>query len=319
VVNPDAEGDGWPVDRVREDVGRGLSREQKQISSKYFYDRRGSELFEEITRLPEYYPTRAERRLLREHIPGWVRDHGTCTLVELGAGAADKTRTILDAMTAVSARVTYVPIDISGEFLERVAAGLRSDYPDLDVRPLVADISQGFHVPDDVPHPILYAFLGSTLGNFPRAEGEALLERVRQEMRPADRFLLGVDLKKDRAVLEAAYNDGAGVTAAFNLNVLTVLNRVLGADFDTGAFRHRAFYAEDDDRIEMHLVAERDTAVEIPGVGRFTFDAGESIRTEVSCKYDRVMIDAAFERTGLQVTRWFAAPEGFALVLAEGR
>ena len=300
---------------MKQEVGEGLARRQKVLSPKYFYDRRGSELFEEITRLPEYYPTRTERTLLREHMPAWVHGQEPGSLVELGAGAADKTRAILDAMHDAVEEPVYVPVDISGEFLRQVAAALRDAYPEAVVRPLVADISDGFHLPDELPHPVLFALLGGTIGNFPRDEGVLLLRRVRAEMDEGDRFLVGFDLQKDVAVLEAAYNDSAGVTAEFNRNVLRVLNRELGADFDPGLFRHRALYAAEDERIEMHLVAERPCTVTIPGVGTFEFKAGESIRTEVSCKYTRGSIETLFGRAGLSVERFAEADPGFALVL----
>jgi L-histidine N-alpha-methyltransferase len=302
--------------RMQEEVGEGLSQPQKALSPKYFYDRRGSELFERITQLPEYYPTRTERTLLTTHMPAWVHAHQPASLVELGAGAADKTRAILDAMHDAVDEPVYVPVDISGEFLEQVASKLRVAYPEAVVRSLVADISAGFHLPSDLPGPIVFALLGGTIGNFPRDEGVALLRRIRSEMRDRDRFLCGFDLQKDVDMLEAAYNDSAGVTAEFNLNVLRVLNRELGADFDPGLFRHWAYYASEDERIEMHLVATSSCTVTIPGVGEFRFEAGESIRTEVSCKYTRSTIEALFDRSGLAMERFATEPPGFALVLA---
>ena len=309
-------GDGDARARMRADVMEGLARPQKQISPKYFYDHRGSELFEAITRLDEYYPTRTERRLLAESAPALIRSLDPGTLVELGAGAADKTRTILDAMVNGNG-VAYVPIDISGEFLEQVSAGLREDYPDVDVRPLVADMTRGFRLPDDLPTPILFALLGGTIGNFPPERAARLLGRVRSAMGSGDRLLLGMDLVKDVDVLERAYNDAAGVTAAFNGNVLRVLNRELGADFDTDAFRHRAFYDREAARIEMHLVAERAMDVTIPDGGTIHFEAGETVRTELSCKYTRETARALFEEAGLRMTDWLEAPPGFALAVAE--
>lgn len=304
------------IERMRAEVAEGLARPTRTLSPKYFYDRRGSELFEAITRLPEYYPTRTERTLLVEHVPTWVHVHRPGSLVELGAGAADKTRTILDAMHDSVAEPVYVPIDISGEFLERVAHDLRAAYPDARVRPLVADITAGFHLPDDLPRPVLFALLGSTIGNFPRDEGVDMLRSVREEMADDDRFLLGFDLQKDTAILEAAYNDAAGITAEFNRNVLRVLNRELGADFEPEAFRHRAVYNADADRIEMLLEATRACTVTIPEAGSFSFEPGETIRTEVSCKYRRDTIESMFRQAGLALDRWARADPGFALVLA---
>ncbi len=302
---------------MRAEVAEGLSREPRELSPKWFYDQRGSELFEAITRLPEYYPTRAERRLLVEEAPAWVRDLAPGTLVELGAGAADKTRALLDAMVAHAAGpLAFVPVDISGDYLANVAAVLRRDYATVDVRPVVADMSRGFHVPDGLPAPILFALLGGTIGNFDGAAARELLRRIRAEMAPGDRFLMGVDLVKETAILEAAYNDAAGVTAEFNLNVLRVLNRELGADFDLDAFHHAAHYDPDRTRIEMHLVANAPTHVTIPGAGTFEFAAGESIRTEISCKYRRPEAEALFRDAGLSMRDWVTTEPGFALTLA---
>ncbi len=305
-----------PDPGILEEVAEGLSLPRKRLSPKFFYDRRGSELFEEITRQPEYYPTRAERGLLRDPVAGWIEALQPASLVELGAGAADKTTTLLDAMHQTPGTTTYVPIDISGEFLERVAAELREAYPSLEVRPVVADMTAGFQVPRDLPRPAVFALLGGTIGNFPTSEGVAQLRRIRAEMDGGDRFLLGADLKKDRGILESAYNDARGVTAAFNLNMLDVLNRELGADFDTSAFRHHAFYDEALDRIEMHLVARRPQRVTVPGAGTFDFAEGESLHTEVSCKYTRPSIETMLTRAELAVERWAEASPGFAVVLA---
>ncbi len=303
-------------EQMRADVAEGLGREQKELSPKYFYDRRGSELFEEITRLPEYYPTRTERGLLREHAVEWLQDLSPHSLVELGAGAADKTTVLLDAMHRTVETPIYVPVDISGEFLDRVADALRREYPAAEVRPIIADMTAGFHLPDGLPRPAIFAILGGTIGNFPDRQAVDQLERIRAEMRDVDRFLMGIDLQKDVAVLEAAYDDAAGVTAAFNLNVLTVLNRELGADFDPEDFEHRAFYNAADARIEMHLVARRPVTVAIPAAGRFSFASGESVRTEVSCKYTRESTAELLEQSGLALERWADAEPGFALVLA---
>lgn len=299
-----------------DEVRAGLSRRQKRLSPKFFYDRRGSELFEEITRQPEYYPTRTERRLLREHMPEWIPAIRPATLVELGAGAADKTTTILDAMHEAVETPVYVPIDISGEFLDRVAGELRSEYPEAEVRPVVADMTVGLALPSGLPGPALFALLGGTIGNFPRREGVEQLQRIRAAMAPDDWFLMGCDLQKDREMLEAAYNDAAGVTAEFNLNMLRVLNRELGADFDLADFRHHAFYNEAEAQIEMHLVARRPLAVTIPEAGRFTFLEGESVHTEISCKYTRDSVEDMLHQAELALERWAEASPGFALVLA---
>ncbi len=301
---------------MRAEVLDGLTGPQKRVSPKFFYDRYGSELFEAITRQPEYYPTRTERQLLHERMPEWIPGLRPACLVELGAGAADKTTTILDAMHKAIETPTYVPIDISGEFLDRVAEELREAYPAAAVRPIEADMTRELHLPGDLPRPILFALLGGTIGNFLRDEGIAQLRRIRSGMGPDDRFLLGCDLQKDQEVLEAAYNDAAGVTAAFNLNMLTVLNRELGTDFVLDDFRHHAFYNRQEHRIEMHLVARRAVTVEVPGTGPVHFDEGESLHTEVSCKYTRESMTGMLEQAGMEVAHWAQADPGFALLLA---
>jgi L-histidine N-alpha-methyltransferase len=302
--------------RMLAEVAEGLSRPQKELSPKYFYDQRGSELFEEITRLEEYYPTRTERALLEAWMPGLVRRLGSRSLVELGAGSAEKTRVILDAMHAAGTADLYVPIDVSATFLSQTAARLRREYPRLVVEPAVADISEDFSLPRRLPRPALYAFLGSTIGNFYPPAAIRLLARVRAAMEPGDRFLMGVDLRKDVARIEAAYNDASGVTAEFNRNMLRVLNHELGADFDPLAFEHRAFYEPVAHRIEMHLVPREAQVVTIPGVGVVRFGPGESLRTEISCKHDRASVAQLFEAAGLELEEWRSDPEAlFALVV----
>jgi L-histidine Nalpha-methyltransferase len=302
--------------RMLAEVHAGLSRPQKELSPKFFYDEWGSRLFEEITQLPEYYLTRTERALLETEVPGLIARLGPRTLVELGAGSAAKTRIILDAMRARDGPGTYVPVDVSSDFLQEVAAQLRQEYPDFQVVPLEADITASLRLPPGLARPALFAFLGSTIGNFPGAAAVRLLHRVRACMEPDDRFLLGVDLKKDRARLEAAYNDSRGVTAEFSLNVLRVLNRELGADFDLDAFVHYAFYDAEAGRIEMHLVARGDQVVTIPGLEPVHFRDGESVRTAVSCKFDRADVSHLFEAAHMELDGWLTDPDNlFALAL----
>jgi L-histidine N-alpha-methyltransferase len=302
--------------RMLADVRAGLLAARKEIPPTYFYDARGSRLFEEITRLPEYYPTRTEWSLLEERAEEIVRVVAPRALAELGAGTAVKSRILLTAMTA-HGPAEYLPIDVDGETLRKTADELRGEYPTLDVRPIVADMR------DDVTatgarHPLLYAFLGSTIGNFTPDGAQGLLQRIRATLRPTDRLLLGVDLIKDVATLEAAYNDSRGVTAEFNRNVLRVLNRELGADFDETAFVHRAFYHRELHRIEMHLVARTPQRVHVPGVGTLMFAAGESIRTEISCKYDRERANALLAASGFHLVEWMTDDRRrFALALAE--
>jgi L-histidine N-alpha-methyltransferase len=298
-----------PIERVPNpgmlaEVAAGLAAPQKELSPKYFYDQRGSELFEAITRLPEYYPTRTERALLEGWMPELMAQLGARTLIELGAGNAEKSRIILDAMRATGLAELYVPIDVSATFLSQTAAQLRREYPGLTVEPAIADISVELNLPRRMPRPALFAFLGGTIGNFYPPAAIRLLARVRAAMEPGDRFLMGVDLRKDIARIEAAYNDSQGVTAEFNRNMLRVLNHELGANFDPRAFEHHAFYDTVAHRIEMHLVSSRDQVVEIPGLGSVAFAKGESLRTEISTKYDRASVSALFDAAGLRIEAW---------------
>jgi L-histidine Nalpha-methyltransferase len=305
-----------PNPRMLAEVAAGLAAPQKELPPKYFYDHRGSELFEEITRLPEYYPTRTERGLLQTWMPTLIPELGTQSLVELGAGSAEKSRIILSAMRASGSAGLYVPIDVSASFLNQTANRLRHDYPGLAVEPAVADISEDFELPRGLPHPVLYAFLGGTIGNFYPPQAIRLLSRVRAAMQPSDRFLMGVDLRKDVRRIEAAYNDSRGVTAAFNRNMLLVLNHELGADFDPATFEHRAFYDQVTHRIEMHLVSSLKQEVRIPGIGLVALEKGESIKTEISCKHDRRSVAELFAAAGLRVETWRPDPEVlFALVV----
>jgi L-histidine N-alpha-methyltransferase len=305
-----------PNPRILAEVAAGLSAPQKELPPKYFYDHRGSELFEQITRLPEYYPTRTERALLESWMPTLIPQLGTQTLIELGAGSAEKTRIILSAMRTAGAAGVYVPIDVSASFLNQTATRLRREYPGLAVEPLVADITENFELPRRPAHPALYAFLGGTIGNFYPPAAIRLLSRIRAVMEPNDRFLLGVDLRKDVSRIEAAYNDSKGVTAAFNRNMLLVLNHELGSNFDPATFEHRAFYEPVTHRIEMHLVSKADQEVRIPGMGMISFATGESIRTEISCKHDRGSVAELFAAAGLRIETWRPDPEAlFALVV----
>jgi L-histidine N-alpha-methyltransferase len=283
------------------DVKEGFSRPQKELSPKYFYDQRGSELFEAITHLDEYYPTRTEAALLASFAAPWLHAFGARALIELGAGNAEKTRILLNALHDGA---TYIPVDISAEFLRETAMEIEEEYPDLEVHPAVSDITKALRLPDDLPEPAVYAFLGSTIGNFEPTDAVRLLRNIRCIMRDGDRFLIGVDLKKDIETLEAAYNDAKGVTAEFNRNVLHVLNRDLGTDFDIEQFYHRAHYNAGAGRIEMHLIARSPQTVHVPGWRDVTFDEGESIRTEISTKYDEATMRDLFARAGLVMEQW---------------
>jgi len=306
------------------DVRWGMAQPQKQLSSKYFYDTRGSELFEEITALPEYYLTRTERGLLESEVADWIRSIRVGSLVELGAGSARKTRILLEAMLSVGGAHTYAPVDVAGQFLREAAAGLRIDYPSLQITPQVRDITRRHDFARGLPGPVLFALIGSTIGNFDPAAAVDLLSNVRDSMAPGDSFLLGADLRPGRgksiADLEAAYDDAQGVTAAFNLNILAVMNRGIGTTFDPAAFRHRAVYREEDGRIEMHLESVREQVVRVPGGSEVVIRKGETIRTEFSCKYDRTTLEGLLERAGLRIERWCTdARERYSLLLAVPR
>jgi dimethylhistidine N-methyltransferase len=264
------------------DVVGDLSQTPKRLSPKYFYDATGSELFEQITRLPEYYPTRTELAILRDRggaISAIIPDGAA--LVEFGAGATTKVRLLLN-QCALSA---YVPVDISGDFLEAQADVLRRDFPALNVYPVAADFTAPFALPDAIgAMPKVGFFPGSTLGNFEPDEASGFLRSARDILGKDAQMVIGVDLEKDERVLHDAYNDAAGVTARFNLNVLERINRELGGTFDLSAFTHRAIYNRERHRIEMHLISNKAQSVRILG-RKFSFRAGESIHTENSYKY----------------------------------
>ena len=302
------------------ELARGLARTPKTVSSRYFYDERGSELFEAITRLPEYYLTRAERGLLTRIVSGLIEEVRPRALVELGAGSARKTRILLDAMTEGGRAAVYVPVDVSKDFLLETANRLRDEYPALEVRPEVADMERGFRLAARPQAPCIYALLGSTIGNFTHQEAVRMIAGLTSGMRDGDVFLLGADLRpgagKSLEALEAAYNDAAGVTAEFNRNLLRVLNARFGTDFDPSRFRHRAWYNADKTRIEMHLEALSAHAVALPGGPVICFQQGETLRTEISCKYDRTAVCSLLRQAGLNPVRWWTDERGrFALAL----
>jgi L-histidine Nalpha-methyltransferase len=300
------------------EVRDGLARPQKELPPKYFYDERGSELFEEITRLPEYYLTRTERALLERWMPAWIGRLRPRALVELGAGSAEKTRIVLDAMVTAVGAAAYVPVDVSADFLEATAVRLGAHYPTVDVLPVVADMTAAFALPNGLAGPTLHAFLGSTIGNFAPDDAVALLRGVRGRMRPDDGFLMGVDLRKDPAVIEAAYNDAAGVTAEFNRNVLHVLNRELHADLQVDGFAHVVLWDAEREWIEMRLRAERPMAVTVRDLGLVVeFAAGEEMRTEISAKFRLDGLSAELTAARLRPERtWVDPQERFALTLA---
>lgn len=299
---------------LRADVRRGLTASPKTLPPKWFYDARGSELFEEITALPEYYPTRAEREILLARSAEIAEVSGMRTLVELGSGSSDKTRHLIDAAPGLDA---YVPVDVSESALTGAGRSLLAERPELTVEALIADFTGGLDLPS-TPGPRLVAFLGGTVGNLLPQERAAFLSSVRDFMSPGDTLLLGTDLVKDEATLVAAYDDAAGVTAAFNKNVLSVLNRELGADFDPDAFSHVARWDPERSWIEMRLRARSALSVKLPALDlAIDFERGEELRTEVSAKFTEEGVRAELAAVGLETVRWWTDRERrFALSLS---
>jgi L-histidine N-alpha-methyltransferase len=302
---------------LAEDVREGLSSPFKEIPPKYFYDERGSELFERITELPEYYPTRAERSILDAGAAEIVAAAKPTTLIELGSGAATKTRRLLDAMRDVGSLETYVPVDISEEITRRVAEELVAEYDGLRVHGIVCDYETHLErIPREEGG--LIAFLGGTIGNFRPGPRRSFLARIATLMYPGDRFLLGTDLVKDPARLEAAYNDPQGVTAEFNKNVLRVLNRELDANFDPERFEHVAFWDPDNCWIDIRLRSLTPQFSDVRALDmRVHFARNEEMRTEISTKFSRERLEASYADAGLELVEWWTDPdELYALSLA---
>lgn len=305
---------------LRNDARLGLTSSPKWLSPKWFYDARGSDLFEEITRLPEYYPTRAERSILTAHAGDIARRTCAHTLVELGSGSSEKTRLLLDALGAVGSLREFVPLDVSGNALRAAVAALHIDYPTLAIHGVVADFTQHLdRIPGQTPRMI--AFLGGTIGNLLPHERATFLGELRDTLVPGEWLLLGTDLVKDPQVLVPAYDDSAGVTAAFNRNALAVLNRELGGDFDVESYEHVAIWDAENEWIEMRLrstVAARVTLSEL--ALDIVLLPGEEIRTEVSAKFRRPGIERELADAGFSPDSWWTDPEGrFALSLAQAR
>lgn len=309
-------------ERLEADVRRGMTARQKSLPAKYFYDRAGSLLFERITELPEYYPTRTEAALLGEIVPGLIGEILPDDIVEIGAGSSEKTRLVLDAATAENRAIRYVPLDVDRLTLENTAARLLRDYAGLSVHAVVGDFERDLaHVPPPAGRR-LALFLGSTIGNLDAEPRRRLLAGLRRLLPdPGDRLLLGVDLVKDVKLLEAAYDDAAGVTCDFNRNILRVINHAVDGDFQPEAFRHRAFYNETASRIEMHLVADEPQTVTLRRLGlTVRFRAGEGIWTESSYKFTRTGVEAMLAGAGLALARWHVDPANyFGLALAAPR
>lgn len=290
----------------RRELLAALHERPRSIPCKHFYDERGLALFDAITELPEYYPTRIERTILERIAPQVAATTRAAELVELGSGSATKTRLLLDALSAEGTLRRYVPVDVNEASLERVGEELVRDYPGLRVHGVAADFLGPLAPLPGAGESRLAIFLGGTIGNLrPADEAPAFLRRLHAALAAGDWFLLGVDLVKDVATLEAAYDDDAGVTAEFNRNILRVVNRLLRSDFDPARFRHRAFYDRERDWIEMRLVAEGRQTVWIgASAERLELEDGEEIRTEISAKYTRERAEALLSAAGFTPLQW---------------
>jgi L-histidine Nalpha-methyltransferase len=304
--------DGSATEDIAVEVRDGLTRAPlKELPPKLFYDAYGSDLFERITQLPEYYPTRCERSILNRRAPEIVAASGAEELIELGSGSASKTRALLFAMAGADALRRYVPVDVSAAPVERCAEELCETYPGLEVHGLIGDFQRDLlvHLPDGERR--LFAFLGGTIGNFLPIDRIEFLADLRELMGPGDRLLLGTDLVKDVGVLEAAYDDAAGVTAQFNLNVLRVINRELGARFRLDRFEHRAFFDERESWIEMRLRSHDAVVVPVPGAGiEVPLEAGEEIRTEISTKFTPTRVERELAEAGLRLEEFWTDEAG---------
>jgi L-histidine N-alpha-methyltransferase len=302
--------DGFLAGALRADARAGLSATPKVLPPKWFYDERGSELFEKITHLDEYYPTRAERSILRAAAGEIAAATRARTLVELGAGAADKTRLLLDALATAGTLASFAGVDVSETALIEAARRVDGEYPGLAVTAVVSDFEEHLGLPEG-SGPRLVVFLGGTIGNLLPGQRATFLTSLRSRLRPGDAFLLGTDLVKDPAVLVAAYDDAAGVTAAFNKNILSVLNAALGADFDPDLFEHVALWDAGEEWIEMRLRSLQPQVVTLPAIDlKVRFGAGEQMRTEVSAKFRRERVAAELAAAGFTMTGWWTDEQG---------
>jgi L-histidine Nalpha-methyltransferase len=304
-------------DALTTDARRGLTASPKDLPPKWFYDDRGSQLFDEITRLDEYYPTRAERSILEARADEIAAVSGADTLIELGSGTSEKTRLLLDALSRPGRLRRFVPFDVSETTLRDAAHSIAGEHPNIDVHAVVGDFERHLH---ELPRGgrRLIAFLGGTIGNLPPETRAKFLATIAADLEPGDTFLLGTDLVKDVDRLVTAYDDAAGVTAEFNRNVLHVLNRELGADFDPGAFVHIARWNTDAEWIEMWLQTPQAQTVKIPELDLIVeFEAGEEMRTEISAKFRRPALTEELADAGLELTHWWTDQAGdFALSLS---
>jgi dimethylhistidine N-methyltransferase len=306
--------------KAGQDIIEGLTQTPKTLPPKYFYDDRGSELFEQICQLPEYYPTRTEAWILRQYAAEIAQITGTCELVELGSGSSTKTRLLLDAYQARGNSCKYVPIDVSNGILKSSIFQLQKQYPSLHIQGLVGTYEQALtqFEPTSLPARMIF-FLGSSIGNFSPQECDRFLKQITTVLGAGDYFLLGIDLQKSRQILEAAYNDSQGITAAFNLNMLSHLNWRFQGNFDTNLFSHQAIYNEAETQIEMYLNCQKTHEIYIEILDlTVSFQTGESILTEISRKFDLESVQKQLESKGLKPLKIFKDPQNwFALILCQ--
>jgi L-histidine Nalpha-methyltransferase len=303
-----------------EDIIQGLTRNSKSLSPKYFYDDLGSELFEKICELPEYYPTRTETWILGQYADEIIETTGCCQLIELGSGSSTKTQFLLDTYQKKAEDCKYIPIDVSGGILKTSVKYLQQKYPDFSIHGLLGTYEQALsHLEVNYLQSRMLFFLGSSMGNFSQIECERFLQQVVRTLQPGDYFLLGIDLQKPIDILEAAYNDSQGVTAAFNLNMLSHLNWRFQGNFDTDFFTHQAVYNENNAQIEMYLHCHKNHQVSLDSLDlQVSFQAGESILTEISRKFDLATIQRDLQNQGLNTIKtWTDPQEWFGLILCQ--
>lgn len=303
-----------------QDAIQGLSQDRKTLPPKYFYDAYGSQLFEQICEQPEYYPTRTEDSILNQYAAEIARMTGVCELVELGSGSSTKTRRLLDAYQALTDSLHYIPIDVSGSILTESAQQLLQDYPNLQIQGLVGSYEEALVELERTPAPSrMVCFLGSTLGNLNAQECDRFFDHILDALHIGEYFLLGVDLQKPKDILEAAYNDAQGVTAEFNLNMLEHLNQRFGGNFERQNFEHWAFYNQELNQIEMHLRCLNPHTVELAGLNfQVKFIAGETIRTEISRKFNIQTVQAELAKKGLKpIAAWTDPKQWFGLILSQ--
>jgi L-histidine Nalpha-methyltransferase len=317
-IQIDSHLDGAGERSLADDVLDGLTRPLKELPPKHFYDARGAALFERICELPEYYQTRTERSILEQRAAELAGITGAVELVELGSGTAEKTRVLLDALAEAGTLRRYVPVDVTESVVRECASALTDEYPGLQVHGVIGDFERHLeHVPDPLG-PRIVAFLGGTIGNFPPGSRRRFLRAIADLMDDEDHLLMGTDLVKDPATLEAAYDDTQGVTAEFNRNVLRVLNRELAADFDPEDFEHVAHFDPEHEWIEMRLRARRAHTTHVRALDLpVRFRAGEELRTEISAKFTPLRLEGDLAAAGLELVRWLSDPEElFALTLS---